>query len=421
MTQKTLQKSIDTMASQARRASEELVAVDRRKIDQALSAMASLLVKETAALRKENERDLVAARKKGLAPAMIDRLTLSDKTMKAMVDGLRVVAGLSSPVGQRFDKRVRPNGLRIHKVRVPIGVVAIVYESRPNVTVDAAAICLKSQNAVILRGGSEAFHSNMALARLFCRALAQCGLPKDAVQVVTTTDRAAVDLLLTKDNEIDLVIPRGGESLIRAVVEKSRIPVIKHYKGVCHVFVSRYADMKKAVPIVVNAKVQRPGVCNAMETLLLDGGLSRAKRLAIVNALLEKGVTLFGDAAVRSLSPAVKNATEDDWYAEYLDLRLAVRVVKDVREAIAHINTYGSRHTDAIVSEKPAECDEFRLRVDSASVMVNASTRFSDGGEYGMGCEIGISTDKLHSRGPMGVDDLTTYKWIVEGRGQVRS
>jgi glutamate-5-semialdehyde dehydrogenase len=409
------------MASQARRASEELVAVDRRKIDQALSAMASLLVKETAALRKENERDLVAARKKGLAPAMIDRLTLSDKTMKAMVDGLRVVAGLSSPVGQRFDKRVRPNGLRIHKVRVPIGVVAIVYESRPNVTVDAAAICLKSQNAVILRGGSEAFHSNMALARLFCRALAQCGLPKDAVQVVTTTDRAAVDLLLTKDNEIDLVIPRGGESLIRAVVEKSRIPVIKHYKGVCHVFVSRYADMKKAVPIVVNAKVQRPGVCNAMETLLLDGGLSRAKRLAIVNALLEKGVTLFGDAAVRSLSPAVKNATEDDWYAEYLDLRLAVRVVKDVREAIAHINTYGSRHTDAIVSEKPAECDEFRLRVDSASVMVNASTRFSDGGEYGMGCEIGISTDKLHSRGPMGVDDLTTYKWIVEGRGQVRS
>jgi len=421
MTQKTLQKSIDTMASQARRASEELVAVDRRKIDQALSAMASLLVKETAALRKENERDLVAARKKGLAPAMIDRLTLSDKTMKAMVDGLRVVAGLSSPVGQRFDKRVRPNGLRIHKVRVPIGVVAIVYESRPNVTVDAAAICLKSQNAVILRGGSEAFHSNMALARLFCRALAQCGLPKDAVQVVTTTDRAAVDLLLTKENEIDLVIPRGGESLIRAVVEKSRIPVIKHYKGVCHVFVSRYADMKKAVPIVVNAKVQRPGVCNAMETLLLDGGLSRAKRLAIVNALLEKGVTLFGDAAVRSLSPAVKNATEDDWYAEYLDLRLAVRVVKDVREAIAHINTYGSRHTDAIVSEKPAECDEFRLRVDSASVMVNASTRFSDGGEYGMGCEIGISTDKLHSRGPMGVDDLTTYKWIVEGRGQVRS
>jgi glutamate-5-semialdehyde dehydrogenase len=337
-----------------------------------------------------------------------------------MIDGLRVVARLPSPVGTRYDARVRPNGLRIYKMKVPIGVVAIVYESRPNVTVDAAAICLKSQNAVILRGGSEAFHSNLALARLFGRALAQAGLPAAAVQFVATTDRTAVDLLLGKDGEIDLVIPRGGESLIRRVVEKSRIPVIKHYKGVCHVFVSRHADMRKAVPIAVNAKVQRPGVCNAMETLLLDKRLPREKKRAIITALLAENVRLFGDASTRSLSSEIGKATEDDWYAEYLDLRLAVREVNGVEEAVRHINTYGSRHTDAIVTESAKEAALFRDRVDSSSVMINASTRFSDGGEYGMGCEIGISTDKLHARGPMGVEDLTTYKWIVEGEGQVR-
>jgi glutamate-5-semialdehyde dehydrogenase len=411
---------VDTLARNARTASEEMAAADVAQINRALLRMAAMLKSEGPALRRENEKDLRAARAAGLSAAMIDRLTLSDKTMRLMIDGLRVVARLPSPVGTRYDARVRPNGLRIYKMKVPIGVVAIVYESRPNVTVDAAAICLKSQNAVILRGGSEAFHSNLALARLFGRALAQAGLPAAAVQFVATTDRTAVDLLLGKDGEIDLVIPRGGESLIRRVVEKSRIPVIKHYKGVCHVFVSRHADMRKAVPIAVNAKVQRPGVCNAMETLLLDKRLPREKKRAIITALLAENVRLFGDASTRSLSSEIGKATEDDWYAEYLDLRLAVREVNGVEEAVRHINTYGSRHTDAIVTESAKEAALFRDRVDSSSVMINASTRFSDGGEYGMGCEIGISTDKLHARGPMGVEDLTTYKWIVEGEGQVR-
>jgi glutamate-5-semialdehyde dehydrogenase len=306
-------------------------------------------------------------------------------------------------------------------MRVPIGVIAIIYESRPNVTVDAASLCLKSGNAVILRGGSEAFFTNKALAALFGRACERAGLPLGVVQLVPTTDRKAIDLLLCKDQEIDLVIPRGGEGLIRAVVEKSRIPVIKHYKGVCHVFVSRRADISKALPIVVNAKVQRPSVCNAMETLLLDASLPDASKKRLLDALIDKGVVLFGDYATRKLVVGVKRATEDDWRAEYLDLRLAVRVVRDVNEAIQHINTFGSHHTDAIVTEAKKEADLFLRLVDSSSVMVNASTRFSDGGEYGLGAEIGISTDKLHARGPMGVADLTTYKWIVKGNGQIRS
>jgi glutamate-5-semialdehyde dehydrogenase len=273
---------------------------------------------------------------------------------------------------------------------------------------------------VILRGGSEAFHSNMALVRLFSVALRRAGLPKEAVQFVPTPDRKAVERLLKLDDYVDLIIPRGGEGLIRMVVEKSTIPVIKHYKGVCHVYVAASANMKKAIPIVVNAKVQRPAVCNAMETLLLDKALSLVKKREIVNALLEKGVTLFGDAESRRLSPAIQKATVDDWKAEYLDLRLALRIVSGVQQAIDHINSYGSHHTDAIVTESVREAGLFLKEVDSASVMVNTSTRFSDGGEYGMGCEIGISTDKLHARGPMGVEDLTTYKWIVRGNGQVR-
>ena len=420
MSAASLQKEINRIAVNARAAAETLAGAPQKQINAALKAMAALLVREKARIQTENGKDIAAARKKGLSAAMIDRLTLSDAAFKSMIDGLAVVAGLSSPVGTRFDARVRPNGLRIYKIRVPIGVVCIIYESRPNVTVDAAAICLKSQNAVILRGGSEAFCSNRALAALFSRALDRAGLPGCAVQAPATADRAAVSMLLSKENEIDVVIPRGGESLIRAVVSQSRIPVIKHYKGVCHVFVSRHADMMIAMPIVINAKVQRPGVCNAMETLLIDAGLPLRHKNSLVNGLLDNGVTLFGDPAARRLSPAVKKATVDDWYAEYLDLRCAVREVNGVRGAIDHINTYGSRHTDAIVTRSKAEAALFRDRVDSSSVMINASTRFSDGGEYGMGCEIGISTDKLHARGPMGVDDLTTYKWVVEGRGQIR-
>ncbi|MGA2508347.1 MAG: glutamate-5-semialdehyde dehydrogenase [Chitinispirillaceae bacterium] len=420
MPAKNLDQIILNIAKNARRAALALQTVRPAAIDTALETMAKLLETEKTSLTRANARDLTAARKYGMTPAMLDRLTLSDKTLASMIRGLREVAKLTSPVSREYDRRKRPNGLIIYKMRVPIGVVGIIYEARPNVTVDAAAICLKSHNAVILRGGSEAFHSNMALVRLFSVALRRAGLPKEAVQFVPTTDRKAVERLLKLDDYVDLIIPRGGEGLIRMVVEKSTIPVIKHYKGVCHVYVAASANMKKAIPIVVNAKVQRPAVCNAMETLLLDKALSLVKKREIVNALLEKGVTLFGDAESRRLSPAIQKATVDDWKAEYLDLRLALRIVSGVQQAIDHINSYGSHHTDAIVTESVREAGLFLKEVDSASVMVNTSTRFSDGGEYGMGCEIGISTDKLHARGPMGVEDLTTYKWIVRGNGQVR-
>jgi len=415
-----LNELIDGIAVRAREASLLLQGHPTASIDKALLLMASCLESDKARLKEENAKDLEAARAKGLPAPMIDRLTLSDKALASMVRGLREVAALSSPAGEYYDERERPNGLKICKMRVPIGVIGIIYEARPNVTVDAAAICLKSRNAVILRGGSEAFASNSALCGLFSKSLSETGLPASALQFVPTTDRAAVELLLQKDAYVDLIIPRGGESLIRTVVEKSRIPVIKHYKGVCHVFISANADMGKAVPIAVNAKVQRPSVCNAMETLLLDAGLDPQKKAAVINALIDKGVTLFGDEESRKLSDKIGVVDEAALYNEYLDLRLSVVTVDGVDGAIKHINKYGSRHTDSIVTESKEEADAFVSRVDTASVMVNASTRFADGGEYGMGCEIGISTDKLHSRGPMGVDDLTTYKWIVRGNGQVR-
>jgi glutamate-5-semialdehyde dehydrogenase len=415
-----LEKVIDGIAVRGREASLSIQNQPAAAIDKALLLMAGYIESDKARLREENDKDLEAGRLKGLSPAMIDRLTLSDKTLAGMINGLKEVAALKSPVGELYDERIRPNGLDIRKMRVPIGVIGIIYEARPNVTVDAAAICLKSRNAVILRGGSEAFHSNSALCGLFSRALEEAGLPAAALQFIPTTDRAAVELLLQKDEQIDLIIPRGGESLIRMVVEKSRIPVIKHYKGVCHVFVSANADMSKALPIVVNAKTQRPGVCNAMETLLIDSGLDLQKKKDIISALTVKGVTLFGDAESRKLSDQIWEVEEKRLSDEYLDLRLSVITVDGVDGAIKHINKYGSRHTDSIVTESAQEAETFVMRVDTASVVVNASTRFSDGGEYGMGCEIGISTDKLHSRGPMGIEDLTTYKWIVRGNGQIR-
>lgn len=411
---------ISEIAGKARKAGLELQNAPLERINGALLRMAKRLSAVRSSIQAENRKDLRAARLKNMSPAMLDRLTLSDKTIASMIRGLLEVAGLRSPLGLEYERRRRPNGLDICKVHVPIGVIAIIYESRPNVTVDAAAICLKSGNAVILRGGSESLHSNIALANLFRTSLREAGLPSDAVQVVPTPDREAVRHLLTLDEQIDLVIPRGGEGLIRTVTETSRIPVIKHYKGVCHVYVSAKADLRKAVPIVINAKVQRPAVCNAMETLLLDVKMSPGSRKKIIGALMDEKVVLFGDAASRALAAGIKKATVDDWKAEYLDLRLAVRTVNGVHEAIDHINRYGSHHTDAIVTESAKEADAFVKGVDSSSVMVNASTRFADGGEYGMGCEIGISTDKLHARGPMGVDDLTTYKWVVRGNGQVR-
>jgi len=415
-----LNETIDGIARRAREASLLLQGYPTATIDKALLLMATYLGSDKARLQGENGKDLEAAKAKGLSAAMTDRLTLSDKALASMIRGLREVAELSSPVGEVYDERTRPNGLKISKMRVPIGVIGIIYEARPNVTVDAAAICLKSRNAVILRGGSEAFFSNRALCELFSKSLSEAGLPASALQFIPTTDRAAVELLLQKDAYVDLIIPRGGESLIRTVVEKSRIPVIKHYKGVCHVFISANADMDKAVPIAVNAKVQRPGVCNAMETLLLDAGLDPLKKASVINELIDKGVTLFGDAESRKLSDKIERVDENALYNEYLDLRLSVVTVDGVDGAINHINKYGSRHTDSIVTESEEEAAAFVARVDTASVMVNASTRFADGGEYGMGCEIGISTDKLHARGPMGIDDLTTYKWVVCGNGQIR-
>ncbi len=416
----SLQKTIDTIARQARKAALELADAAPKRIDAAIGCMAKLLDSERGALKKANRKDCAAAARSNISPAMLERLTLSDKTIASMINGLTEVSRLKSPVGIVYDARKRPNGLKIYKVTTPIGVIGIIYESRPNVTVDASALCLKAHNAVILRGGSEAFHTNMALGKLFAQALAAASLPEHALQIIPTTDRAAIDLLLKKDGEVDVIIPRGGESLIRRVVEKSHIPVIKHYKGICHVYVSRQADMNKAIPIVVNAKVQRPSVCNAMETLLLDGRLGKIKITSLVDALRSNGVIIRGDRAVKGLFPDIRLATVDDWYAEYLDLRLAVRIVDGIESAIAHINTFGSHHTDAIVTESRTEAALFLRRVDSSSVMINASTRFSDGGEYGLGCEIGISTDKLHARGPMGIEELTTYKWIVEGNGQVR-
>ncbi len=420
MTSPSVDTTVVRIARSARKAALTLQSSPVGSINNALAIMANLLVSEKAAIHAANRKDLAAAATKNLSSAMVDRLTISDKTIASMVRGLLEVAALSSPVGQEYERRVRPNGLEIYKLRVPIGVVGIIYESRPNVTVDAAAICLKSGNAVILRGGSEALHSNLALVKLFRSALIKAGLPADAIGAIPTTDRAAIERLLKLSDYIDLIIPRGGENLIRMVTETSVIPVIKHYKGVCHVYVSAKADMGKAIPIAVNAKVQRPGVCNAMETLLLDIALPLKSRMKIVNALLENGVMLIGDPETRKLSPAVRRATVEDWKAEYLGLRLAVRTVKGVAGAIDHINEFGSHHTDTIVTESAPEAERFLREVDSSSVMVNASTRFSDGGEYGLGCEIGISTDKLHARGPMGVDDLTTYKWIVKGNGQVR-
>jgi glutamate-5-semialdehyde dehydrogenase len=417
----TLQKTIDTIAHNARIASAGLLDAPHLRINACIRTMAGLLTNNAAMLKKANAKDCALARKKKLAPAMIERLTLTDTTLASMTKGLLELARLANPVGMVFDERTRPNGLRIHKVKVPVGVIGIIYESRPNVTIDAAALCIKAHNAVILRGGSEAFHTNTALAKLFSKAMIAAKLPGNAVQIIPTTDRAAVSFLLKKSDDIDLIIPRGGESLIRAVVEQSHIPVIKHYKGVCHVYITKQADINKAVDIVVNAKVQRPSVCNAMETLLFDAKVTDKNKRVVIDALLAHTVTLFADDAVRTLYPELKKATTDDWYAEYLDLRCAVGVVADINEAIRHINTYGSHHTDAIVTESKKEAALFCKLVDSASVMVNASTRFADGGEYGLGCEIGISTDKLHARGPMGIDELTTYKWIVEGTGQIRT
>jgi len=416
----TVARDMQRLASDAREASRALAAASTARKNDALARAADALESEAPAILAANAKDLAAARKAELAEAMLDRLALDGARVAKMAEGLRQVAALPDPVGEVLSETRRPNGLVLRKVRVPIGVVAILYESRPNVTADAAALCLKAGSACVLRGGKEAIRSNLAIARALRGAIHAAGLPEACVSAVETTDRAAVGALLKLDEFIDVVIPRGGKSLIERVVAEARMPVLKHFEGICHVFVERTADLGMAAEIVMNAKCQRPGVCNAMETLLVDEKIAGTFLPSILKRLAGAGVALVGDAAARKIDPAVGRATKADWRTEYLALKLSVAVVPGLEEAIRHVNTYGSGHTDAIVTEDEDAARRFVGAVDSGCVFVNASTRFSDGFEFGLGAEIGISTDKLHARGPMGLEELCTYKWVGWGAGQVR-
>lgn len=409
------------LAQQAKIASRRLATLSSEVKNSLLLRMAAALEAGANQLIEANELDLVAARDKGMAAAMLDRLTLDESRVKAMAEGLREVAALPDPVGEITGMWRRPNGIQVGRMRIPLGVIGIVYESRPNVTADAAGLCLKSGNAVILRGGSEALHSNSAIGALLQTELKRMSLPEGALQVVTTSDRNAITELLKLEDEIDLIIPRGGEGLIRFVSEHSRIPVIKHYKGVCHTFVDASADYEVAEKICVNAKVQRPGVCNAMETLLIHKAIAETFVPYIAEVFRAQGVELRGCPVTREFAPQVVAAVEEDWGMEFLDLILAVKVVEDLDEAIRHIQRYGSLHTEVIVTRDYGNSQRFLREVNSSVVMVNASSRFSDGNQLGLGAEIGISTTKLHSFGPMGLEDLTTRKFVVLGDGQIRA
>ncbi len=417
----TLHDDMIAMGRNAVTASRELAKLSARKKNAILNAMADEIGQRRKAILYANARDMEAGQKAGLTPALLERLQLTEARIDAMAKAIRDVATLKDPVGRSIRRWSRPNGLEIRKLRVPIGVIGIIYESRPNVTADAAVLCIKTSNAVILRGGKEAIASNSAIAQALQAGGARHGLPVNAVQLIQTTDHEAIRELVQLEGLVDLVMPRGGEVLIRAITQNARVPVIKHYKGVCHVFVDENADLDMALAIVENAKCQRPGVCNAMETLLVHSRIAAAFLPQAARRLEELGVELRGDAASRDFVPSIKPATEDDWYTEYLALILTVRIVPSIEAAIEHINHYGSRHSDAIVTESKASARLFTQEVDSAAVYVNASTRFTDGGEFGMGAEIGISTDKLHARGPMGLEELTTYKYVVTGQGQVRT
>lgn len=408
------------VADQARDASRKLVsATGAQKIDW-LKKSATRLRQETAYLVAENARDIAKAPEYGLSAAEVDRLRLTPEGIGKIATALEEVAALPDPVGEVIDSNVRPNGLLVTRVRVPLGVVFFIYESRPNVTADAAALCVKSGNAVILRGGKEALHSNLAIHRLLAETLQQCGLPQHAVQLVETTDRAAVGQFLKMSDRIDVTIPRGGKSLIERVTAEATMPVIKHYDGVCHVYVDRAADLEMARKILINSKCQRTGVCNAAESMLVHTEVAGAFLGRVGPDLTQQRVEVRGDDRVRALLPFAKAATEQDYRTEYLDLILSAKVVDSLDAAIEHINEYGSHHTDTIVTNDLSAAEEFTQRVDSAAVMVNASTRFNDGGEFGLGAEIGISTDKFHARGPCGLKELTSYKYVVHGQGQVR-
>ncbi len=416
----SIHKQIVDLCKRARIASRSLVSASAEEKNNILNTMAVLLGTQKEYIQEENRKDLLAGKEKGLSSAMLDRLALSDSVINSMISGLHEVVALPEPVGKVSDMVRRPNGLMVGRMSIPLGVVAMIYESRPNVTVDAAALCLKAGNGVILRGGSEAISSNRALAEILQKALAQCGFSRDCIQVVPTTERSAVNTLLEQEEFVDLIIPRGGEGLIRFVAENSRIPVLKHYKGVCHIFIDKDADLDKATPIIHNAKVQRPGVCNALEGLLIHEDVAAAFLPGLYETLANDGVQFLGCPKSVQLVDVMDSATDNDWGTEFLDLILCVKVVSGYDEAKAYIEKYGSQHTECIVTENYTLAQKFIREIDASAVMVNASSRFNDGGQLGLGTEIGISTTKLHAYGPMGLDELTTRKFIVYGEGQVR-
>ncbi len=409
------------VGQQARAAARLMAQADTAAKNRALENIAAAILNNSAQIIAANAKDVAAARTGGLDAASIDRLTLTDLSVRSMAEGLRQIAALPDLIGEISDLKYRPSGIQVGKMRVPLGVIGIIYESRPNVTADAAGLCLKSGNAAILRGGSEAIHSNQAIAACVHQGLREAGLPETAVQVIATTDRAAVGELITMKEYVDVIVPRGGKSLIARISEQARVPVIKHLDGICHVYIDDQADLEKAIRIADNAKTQRYGVCNTMESLLVAHGIAADVLPRLCQIYLDKGVELRGDEGARALVAQMKVATEEDWRTEYLAPILSVRVVAGLDEAIAHINTYGSQHTDSIVTENYTRAMRFLREVDSSSVMVNASTRFADGFEYGLGAEIGISTDKLHARGPVGLEGLTSQKFIVLGSGQIRN
>jgi glutamate-5-semialdehyde dehydrogenase len=411
---------MQSIGREARAASRLVAKAETAAKNRALTQMAAAIQRDEQMLLTANAMDVESARKRGLDPAMIDRLTLSPKSIAGMAEGLVQIAALADPVGEISDLKYRPSGIQVGRMRVPLGVVGIIYEARPNVTADAAGLCLKAGNAAILRGGSEAINSNRAIAACVKGGLKTAGLPETAIQVVETTDRQAVGELITMKEFVDVIVPRGGKGLIERIAGEARIPVIKHLDGVCHVYIDEQADLDKALRVADNAKTQRYGTCNTMETLLVHRAIAEKVLPPLCKVYLEKGVELRGDAVSRSIIPQMKEATEEDWHTEYLAPILSVRVVAGLDEAIEHVTVYGSQHTDSIITEDYGRARRFLREVDSSSVMVNASTRFADGFEYGLGAEIGISTDKLHARGPVGLEGLTSQKFIVLGDGHIR-
>jgi glutamate-5-semialdehyde dehydrogenase len=416
----SIREEIIAQAREARRAARILANLSTEVKDQALEAIAQSLEVSMAEIMAENRKDLEAGEKAGLSKALLDRLLLNEERIKGMAEGLRELIKLKDPVGDIIEMWRRPNGLQVGKMRVPMGVIAIIYEARPNVTIDAAGLCLKAGNAVILRGGSEAINSNRILARIAAEAIARVGLPAASIQLIQTTDREAVSVLLGLNEYLDLLIPRGGAGLIRRVINEARVPVIETGTGNCHIYVDQGADLEMAREIVFNAKTSRPGVCNAVETLLVHRDIAGEFLPELYQVLKESQVELRGCPGAREIIPEIKEATEEDWQEEYLDYILAIKLVKDFEEAVNHINTYGTKHSEAIITNDYSRSQRFLQEVDAAAVYVNASTRFTDGNQFGLGAEIGISTQKLHARGPMGLNELTSCKFVIYGQGQIR-